>query len=322
MEEPAGAPSPRSRARAVVRWIPPGFLLLTLPTAWVLHLSGGMPAVWGWYALIGVGQVLAPVTLLVLFIHLIRKRRFSGPMQLTAALTLFGLWPALWGVGLLSRAFPYDLETQAPAATVRLPSDEVLRVAWGGDRLETNYHAFTPDQRWAYDFLVEPAGHGSTDLADYGCYGTPVVAPVSARVHHASDGAPDHAPGTPSADVANATGNSVVLELETGTFLVIAHLQPESVLVETGDRVAEGEPIGACGNSGNTSEPHIHIHHQRQDPLLYPLNFAEGLPLFFRGHDGAPMPVGGVEIEGDDVRFTGDVVRHQGASEPSRQHAP
>ena len=65
-----------------------------------------------------------------------------------------------------------------------------------------------PDQRWAYDLLVEPAAHGSTDLEDYGCYGTAVVAPVSARVHMASDGAPDHSPGQTSNDLENPTGNN------------------------------------------------------------------------------------------------------------------
>ena len=44
----------------------------------------------------------------------------------------------------------------------------------------------------------------------------------------------------------------------------------------------EGDVIGRCGNSGHTSEPHIHIHHQRQKPAASgPVNFAEGLPLFF-----------------------------------------
>ena len=300
----------RTRLGAILRWIPAGFLLLTLPPAWVLHFSGGLGAVIGWYALISIGQLLGPVILVVLFIQLVRKRAFSRPMQVTAALTLVALWPALWGFGVLARPFPYDLDTQEPAATVRLPSNELLRVAWGGDTLETNYHAFTPDQRWAYDFLVEPAGHGSPNLEDYGCYGTPVVAPASGRVHHATDGAPDHVPGTPSADLANPTGNAVVLELATDTFLVLAHLAPGSVLVEEGDSVNEGDPLGACGNSGNTSEPHIHIHHQRQDPKEYPINFAEGLPLYFRGHDGPAMPRGGVEIDGDAVTFTGDQVQH------------
>lgn len=63
---------------------------------------------------------------------------------------------------------------------------------------------------------------------------------------------------------------------------------------------------------GLASEPHIHIHHQRQDPAVYPLNFAEGLPLTFRDHDGPPMPAGGFELEGETVIFTGDVVRHVG----------
>ena len=160
--------------------------------------------------------------------------------------------------------------------------------------------------------MVEPAAHGSGNLEDYGCYGTTVVAPVSGRVHHATDGAPDHTPGQLSADLENATGNSVVLRLETGTYLLIAHLKPGSVRVETGDDVAEGDPLGACGNSGNTSEPHIHIHHQRQDPLVFPLNFAEGLPLYFRDHDGSAMPEGGAELDSatGSVVLTGAVVRH------------
>ncbi len=58
-------------------------------------------------------------------------------------------------------------------------------------------------------------------------------------------------------------GNTVIFGLETGTYLVIARLKPYSVLVRTGDGLTEGEQLGECDNSGNTSEPHIHIHHQR-----------------------------------------------------------
>ena len=65
----------------------------------------------------------------------------------------------------------------------------------------TNVHASTPDQRWAYDLLVEPAeGHGSENPEDYGCYRKPVAAPVSARVHDSTDGAPNHTPGVVSND--------------------------------------------------------------------------------------------------------------------------
>ncbi len=42
------------------------------------------------------------------------------------------------------------------------------------------------------------------------------------------------------------------------------------------------------------------------------LGFGEGLPLYFRDHDGEPMPVGGVEMDGEEVTFVGDRVRHVG----------
>lgn len=307
----------QGRFRRVVRWVLPALLAAVLLPSWALFFSGGMRAVVGWAALIDAGLLLAPLSLLVLLVHAVRKRRFSRPMQVTLALAGLALWPGLWSVGILTIAFPYDLESSSPSATVRLPSNETLRVGWGGDEVSTNYHAMTPDQRWAYDLLVEPAGHGSEVLEDYGCYNTPVVAPVSARVHYAVDGAPDHVPGEVSMDHKNPTGNHVVLKIETGTYLLIAHLKPGSVLVSTGDEVLEGEAVGACGNSGNTSEPHIHIHHQRQDPKDRPLNFSEGLPLYFRDHDGEAMPKGGLEIRDGKIVLTGAIVRHVGADTPA-----
>ena len=288
----------------------PGTFAVALPCLWAVFLSGGFRAVIAWIALISVGQLLAAPSLLALLAWGIWKRRFSRPMQATLALSLLALWPALWGFGVLNFAFPYDIEESQPTATVRLPSNETLRVAWGGDRLANNYHAFTPDQRWAYDLLVEPAGHGSSNLNDYGCYGTPVVAPVAATVGRARDGLPDQVPGEISGVRTEPAGNSVVLELSTGTFLLIAHLKPGSIAVSAGDEVKEGQLLGECGNSGNTSEPHIHIHHQRQDPSEYPMNMAEGLPLYFRDHDGDPMPEGGLEAADGQFRFTGAVVRH------------
>ncbi|MGG3801652.1 M23 family metallopeptidase [Metabacillus fastidiosus] len=58
-----------------------------------------------------------------------------------------------------------------------------------------------------------------------------------------------------------------------------------------GDHVNQGDVIGRVGNRGSTSEPHLHIHHQRQDPtkVIYPI-LAEGLPLFFEDINGESMP--------------------------------
>ena len=88
----------------------------------------------------------------------------------------------------------------------------------------------------------------------------------------------------------------------------------ERIVVEPVGEVKEGDPIGACGNSGNTSEPHIHIHHQRQDPRVFPLNLAEGLPLYFRNHGGPAMPEGGFDRDpAGNILLAGAVVQHAGA---------
>lgn len=300
-----------SRLWNILRWIPFGSMAVTALAIAGTMAAGGMVRITGWYLM----QILPPaiglISLIVIAVYAVVKKRTSRAWKLTLALSVISLLPLVtWFVPV---AYPASLGTMSPSATVRLPADEPLRVAWGGDSIRTNQHAAVPDQRWAYDFVVEPYFTGSSNLDDYGCYGTPVLAPAGGTVVSAHDGEPDEVPGVPSNNVAAATGNHVMIRLEeTDTYLVIAHLKQGSVAVETGDTVEEGQVIGECGNSGNTSEPHIHIHHQRQDPTVFPLNFAEGLPLYFRDHDGPAMPVGGFLIEGDSFTPTGDVVRHIG----------
>ncbi|MBI5934665.1 MAG: M23 family metallopeptidase [Chloroflexi bacterium] len=305
-------PQPQpSRVWRVVRLVPLSLMLLVLGVLLVMFLMGGMTKISAWYALQMIPPLFGLVSLICIVVYAIVKRKFSRLMAATLIVAIVSLSPAISLVKPLP--FPASLKTTEPSVTVRLPADVPLIVAWGGDKIETNYHVIVPDQRWAYDLLVTPAAHGSDKLEDYGCYGVPVVAPISGLVVKAHDGEPDAIPGVVSNNFTAPTGNHVVIQIpETGTYLVIAHLKPGSVTVKTGDTVSEGQALGACGNSGNTSEPHIHIHHQRQDPNLFPLNFAEGLPLYFRDHDGAPMPVGGFEMDGETVILKGDVVRHIG----------
>lgn len=305
----------RPSARRITRWIPAAVLAVVLPVCWGLLLfGGGMTAVVAWVSLISVGQLLGPLAILAVLVHAVRRRRFSRPMQAALGLALFSLWPALWGFRLLTITYPTSKENTKPAATIRVPADGPVRVGWGGDRVGVNYHAFTPDQRWAYDLLIEPAGVGSRRLEDYGCFGKPVLAPARARVHLAENGEPDQTPGEAKMNFEKPIGNMVALALDTGTFVLIAHMKHGSVTVREGEQVEEGQPIGACGNSGVTSEPHIHIHHQRQDPRNRPLNFSEGLPLHFRDHDGAPpMPEGGLGAGPDGKPILkGAIIRHVG----------
>ncbi|XVQ13994.1 M23 family metallopeptidase [Spirillospora sp. CA-255316] len=55
-------------------------------------------------------------------------------------------------------------------------------------------------------------------------------------------------------------GNHVVLDLGDGTYAVLAHLRRGSVRVRKGQRVRAGDVLGEVGNSGNSSEPHLHFH--------------------------------------------------------------
>lgn len=75
----------------------------------------------------------------------------------------------------------------------------------------------------------------------------------------------------------------------------------------------EGPP---GSNSGNTSEPHLHIHHQRQDPAELPVNFAEGPPFNFRGHEGPSMPEEGLKESNGRIVLRGARVRRIAAGIP------
>lgn len=305
------SPPRSSRLWRGLRWIPLVTMLLILVAILVLFLMGGLLKITAWYFLQLIPPILGLISLIAIMIYAIVKRRFSRLLIVTSVIALLSLLPAILLVKPVI-AYPASLESTTPSATVRLPADVPLKVLWGGDSIKTNNHAFVPDQRWAYDLLVEPYNSGSDKLEDYGCYGVPVVAPVSGLVVKAHDGEPDAVPGVLTNNFQAPTGNHVAIQLDSGTYLLLAHLKEGSLLVKEGETVEEGQEIGQCGNSGNTSEPHIHIHHQRQDPNELPVNFAEGLPLYFRDHDGAPMPTGGIKIEGDTVTATGDTVQHIG----------
>ena len=264
-------------------------------------------AVRAWFTLMKLGSLAAPLLVLVLG-YAVWKRSLSSPVMAAVGVTTLGAWPLGWQIGILPIAFPTNMESTEPSATVRLPTDVPLKVAWGGDRIAVNRHAWAPDQRWAYDLVVEPYFTESNNLENYGCWDVPVVAPASGRVAAAEDGIRDETPGV--MNPSQPFGNHVILQLlETGTYLVIAHLKLGSVAVRQGDQVVEGQEIGRCGNSGNSSEPHIHIHHQRERRR------SEGLPLFFRDHDGHLMPEGGIEIVDGKYQIKGPNIEHTAVDE-------
>jgi murein DD-endopeptidase MepM/ murein hydrolase activator NlpD len=84
-------------------------------------------------------------------------------------------------------------------------------------------------------------------------------------VVRALDTVPDNAVG--AFHPTSQTGNMVVIDHGAGEYSFFAHLRRGSVRVRAGQRVAAGEPIGECGNSGRTTAPHLHYHlMDRPDP--------------------------------------------------------
>ena len=182
-----------------------------------------------------------------------------------------------------------DYETRAD---LRLPFDGAWQVFWGGRTVEQNYHAADHGQRFALDFIVvrdgsTHAGEGRVP-EDYHCWDKPILAPAAGTVAAVVDGLPDVAIG--ETDTANPAGNHVVLDLGNDEYAFLAHLRQGSVTVAEGETVTGGQEVGRCGNSGNTSEPHLHFHLQTT-PLL---GEGEGLPAFFNAYlaDGEPVTRG------------------------------
>ena len=81
----------------------------------------------------------------------------------------------------------------------------------------------------------------------------------------AIDGVPDNEPG--SMNPLLAVGNCLIIDHGSHEFAVYAHLKPDSLRVHRGDKVRGGQVLALCGNSGNSSEPHLHFHLQDKPTL-------------------------------------------------------
>ena len=153
-------------------------------------------------------------------------------------------------------------------------------VVQGGSQHILNAHLAClamPDFR-GQSYAVDIVADGDAIL------GRDVLAPLDARVAHVVDGLPDLEP--PDTDRERPMGNHVWLEAAgpTGPVAVLlAHLRRDSVSLARGATVSRGARIGAVGNSGNTSEPHLHIHAQTLGQAPFTLA-ADPLPICFAGH--------------------------------------
>ena len=123
------------------------------------------------------------------------------------------------------------------------------------------------------------AGLLPSDPSAYAIFGEPVYAPCAGHVVQAQDGLRDLAP--PQTDRKHMAGNHVLLACDD-IWVLLGHLRNGSVRVQHGEAVRIGHELGQVGNTGNTHEPHLHIHAQRPADMTTPLA-GEPLPIRLNG---------------------------------------
>jgi murein DD-endopeptidase MepM/ murein hydrolase activator NlpD len=220
-----------------------------------------------------------------------RLARFSGTEHTMLVQWAFNQQGRIGGfvVQPVAEPAPSEYEEYQTKVALRLPFEGEWTVVWGGRTAAENYHVVAKDQRYAYDLLVvrDGATHGGDGkaLTDYYCWGREILSPAAGVVSSAVDGLPDQVPG--EMDPAHAAGNHVVIDHGEGEYSLLAHLQQGSLRVKEGDAVEAGQVVGLCGNSGNTSEPHLHYHLQTEGRF----GSGVGLPAQFQGYSADGQPV-------------------------------
>jgi hypothetical protein len=126
-------------------------------------------------------------------------------------------------------------------------------------------------------------------------FGRPIVAPIAGIIVAAHDSDADHVAhrGLPSIGYALSqrrraatgwvalAGNHVLIK-HADVVVALCHLQHTSLEVRVGQRVRAGDMLGRCGNSGNSTEPHLHIQAIDSPDIEHgnavPLTFRRSLP--------------------------------------------
>ncbi len=174
-------------------------------------------------------------------------------------------------------------------------------------------HAWS--QTYAIDLVFDPADGSRPQMSwrplarrpyAYPGFGQDIVAPIDGDVVRARSFMRDHlSRSSPPGLIylilesvreffgpTGVLGNHIVIRRHDGVHVLMAHLRQGSLLVERGDSVTRGSKIAECGNSGNSTEPHVHVQAMDRASVW----FAAGLPTRF-DHVELP-PNGGLLLSG------------------------
>lgn len=251
--------------QAAVRWAFLGVWVLVLRASIIpLQLGDSLKSIWMMLAIVVIAVALFPL--------FPKKRILASRLVFVVALTLF------FGGQLVMAAVP---PSASEITTMDMPLRSEMLVFQGGRSPLLNHHFLLRSQQNALDLVVLKNGKlfdgNETELSSHGCFGEPIHAPLSGTVVKVVNDRPDMAYG--KMDHEQIVGNNVVLQVGPERFILFAHLKQGSVVVHEGDRVECGKVLAQCGNSGNTSAPHLHLQVQNRaefsapDLRTYPIVF-------------------------------------------------
>jgi urea transporter len=158
---------------------------------------------------------------------------------------------------LANARFPHRHETH-----VLLPTTREVTVTQGFDGKLSH----RGDWKHALDFEIHDAAGNACppgcddDLSHYYTQGLEIRAPGSGEIVRVIDNVADNVPG--ACNFAHNWGNHLILRLDYGGVVKLAHFTKNGIVVKAGQRVAAGDLLGYCGNSGRSPVPHIHLHTQ------------------------------------------------------------
>lgn len=201
-------------------------------------------------------------------IHLIIS--FIPPINIPKSWLFFYILISLFvSVELIRYYWPYTTDT---AIELRNPLSTEAFVFQGGRSSIYNHHYNVNGQSYAVDLVpnASMAQTQMTTLDDFPCFNAKVFAPIEGEVHNLRDDIHDNSVGT--TNIRTPEGNFVTLKIRNDKYLVLAHFKKGSIKVKKGQKIKTGQLIGKCGNSGNSTAPHIHLQIQNEENMWSPSN--------------------------------------------------